>query len=67
MQGTVYIYAVIGSDGSLHNLRIVSGVSPDLNEASLAAVQQWRYEPSTCQNTPVELESVIQVNFKLSY
>ena len=67
VQGTVYIYAVIGSDGSLHNLRIVSGVSPDLNEASLAAVQQWRYEPSTCQNTPVELESVIQVNFKLSH
>ena len=67
VQGTVYIYAAIGNDGSLHNLRIVSGVSPDLNEASLAAVQQWRYEPYTCQNTPVEVESVIQVNYKLSY
>jgi TonB family protein len=67
VQGTVYIYAVIGTDGSLHNLRIVSGVSSDLNEASLAAVRQWRYEPYTCQNTPVEVESVIEVNYKLSY
>ena len=58
---------MIGNDGSLHNLRIVSGVSPDMNEASLAAVQQWRYEPYTCQNTPVEVERVIEVNYKLGY
>lgn len=64
-EGTVAIYAVIGTDGSLHDTRIVSGVSPVLNEASLDAVRQWRYQPFTCQNTPVEVESVIQVNFSL--
>jgi TonB family protein len=67
VQGTVAIYAVIGVDGSLHDLRIVSGVSPGLNKASLDAVQQWRYEPSTCQDTPVEVESVIQVDYSLRY
>lgn len=67
VQGTVYIYAVIGKDGRLHDLQIVSGVSPELNAASLAAVQQWRYEPYNCQNTPVEVESVIEVNYKLSF
>jgi len=66
VQGTVAIYAVIGTDGSLHDLRIVSGVSPGLNKASLDAVQQWRYEPNMCQDTPVEVESVIQVNYSLS-
>jgi len=67
VQGTVSIYAVIGEDGGLHDLRIVSGVSPGLNKASLDAVQRWHYEPFTCQNTPVEVESVIQVNYMLSY
>jgi len=67
VQGTVSIYVVIGIDGGLHDLRVVSGVSPGLNKSSLDAVQQWRYEPFTCQNTPVEVESVIQVNYALSY
>jgi protein TonB len=58
---------VIGIDGSLHDLRIVSGVSPGLNKASLDAVEQWRYEPYKCQDTPVEVESVIQVNYSLRY
>lgn len=64
-EGTVTIYAVIGVDGSLHDPRIISGVSPGLNRASLDAVQQWRYEPYMCQNTPVEVETVVEVNFSL--
>ena len=67
VEGTVSIYAVIGMDGSLHDLRVVSGVSPGLNKASLDAVQQWHYEPYTCQNKPVEVESLIQVNYSLRY
>ena len=63
-QGTVAIYAVIGADGSLHDPRVVSGASP-LNKASLEAVRQWRYEPFTCQNTPVDVESVIEINFSM--
>lgn len=65
VQGTVAIYAVIGADGGLHDLRVVSGVSPDLNKASLDAIQQWRYEPLVCQDTPVEDETVIQISYRL--
>jgi TonB family protein len=66
VQGTVAIYAMVGADGTLHDLRIVSGVSPGLNKASLDAVQQWRYEPCMCKDTAVEVESVIQVNYSLN-
>lgn len=66
-EGTVAIYAVIGTDGSMHNLQVVSSVSPGLDQAALDAVEQWRYEPFMCQNTPVEFESVIQVAFRLHY
>jgi TonB family protein len=66
VQGTVWIYAVVGADGVLHNLRIIAGVDPGLNSASLNAVQQWRYEPYTCDGTPVDVETVLQVNYRLS-
>jgi TonB family protein len=66
-QGTVWIYTVIGTDGVPHDPRVLSGVTAILNKASLDAVRQWRYEPYACEGTPVEVESVISVNFALSH
>jgi hypothetical protein len=40
VQGTVAIYTLIGTDGVLRELKVVSGVSPGLNQASLDAIQQ---------------------------
>jgi TonB family protein len=66
-QGTVTMYGLIGADGVPHGLRIVSGVTPGLNKASLDAVQQWRYKPYTCDGIgAVEVETLIVVNFSLS-
>ena len=66
-EGTVAIYAVIGTDGLPHELRIVSGVTPGLNRASLDAVQQWRYEPYTCNGIAIEVESVVVVTFSVNF
>jgi TonB family protein len=65
VEGTVAIYAVIAPDGTMGGLRIVSGVTPGLNKASLDAVQQWRYEPSTCHGVAIEFETVLLVNYSL--
>lgn len=62
-EGTVALYVVIGTDGLPHELRIVSGVSPGLDKASLDAVQQWRYEPYTCNGVAIEVESIVSVTF----
>ena len=67
VQGTVTMYGLIGADGVPHGLRIVSGVTPGLNKASLDAVQQWRYKPYTCDGIgAVEVETLMVVNFSLS-
>ena len=67
VEGTVTMYALIGTDGVPHGLRIVSGVTPGLNKASLDAVQQWRYKPYTCDGIgAVEVETLMVVNFSLS-
>jgi TonB family protein len=67
IQGTVGLYAVIAEDGTLSDVRVVAGVSPGLDQASLDAVKQWRYEPSLCGETAVPMETVIEVNYSLSY
>lgn len=64
-QGTVRIQAIIGRDGAIRNLQIVSG-HPLLIEAAKQAVLQWRYQPTLLNGQVVEVITEIDVNFSLS-
>jgi periplasmic protein TonB len=64
-QGTVRIQAVIGRDGSISNLQVLSG-HPLLIEAAKEAVRQWRYQPTLLNGEPVEVITEIVVNFTLA-
>lgn len=65
MQGTVHIQAIIERDGSIGNLKVLSG-PPLLINAALDAVKQWRYKPTLLNGQPVEVVTEIDVNFALS-
>jgi protein TonB len=65
IQGTVKLQAVIGKDGGIENLRVVSGHKM-LAQAALDAVKQWRYKPYYLNGEPCEVEFEINVEFKLS-
>lgn len=65
IQGTISVYAIIGKDGIPRGLRVVSGVTPGLNDSALDAIRQWGYEPATCNGVPVEYETIITVNYSL--
>ena len=65
VQGTVVLTAVIGKDGSIQNLRVLSG-HPMLTGSALEAVKQWRYKPYYLNGEPVEVETTVNVNFTLS-
>ena len=62
VEGVVRLAATIGTDGKLHNIRVLSG-HPLLSGAAVAAVQQWRYTPTRLNGNPVEAETQIDVNF----
>lgn len=64
LEGTVVLQAVIGKDGSVRNLNVVSGPSM-LTKAAMEAVKQWRYRPFALNGEPVEADTQINVNFKL--
>jgi periplasmic protein TonB len=63
--GTVKIQALIGRDGIIRNLQLVSG-PPLLVASAMEAVQQWRYQPTLLNGEPVEVITEIEVNFALS-
>ena len=62
-QGAVQIQAFINKEGSVVNLKVLSG-DPTLAHAALEAVRQWRYKPYYLDGQPVEIETQITINFK---
>src|SRR5262245_63786656 len=65
IQGQVVLQADISRDGTIQNLRLVSG-HPKIGRASIEAVKQWRYKPYYLNGEPVEVETQITVIFSLS-
>ncbi len=65
IQGTVVLQALIGRDGAIQNLHVVSG-HPLLTGAALDAVKQWRYKPYYLNGEPVEVDTTVNVIFSLS-
>ncbi|MCC7175895.1 MAG: TonB family protein [Bryobacterales bacterium] len=64
IQGTVRFTAIIGVDGRIQNLTLVSG-HPLLVPAAQAAVKEWVYQPTLLNGEPVEVVTQIDVNFTL--
>jgi protein TonB len=65
IQGTVRFQVTIGTDGAVRSLQLISG-HPLLVEAARNAVQQWVYQPTLVNATPVEVITTVDVNFALS-
>jgi len=65
IQGTVRFQAIIGPDGAVSSLQLISG-HPLLVEAAKGAVRQWVYRPTLVDGTPVEVITTVDVNFGLS-
>ena len=64
LEGAVQLQATIGRDGSISNLKTLSGDAM-LARAAQDAVKQWKYKPYYLNGEPVEIQTQITVNFKL--
>lgn len=65
VQGSVILRALIGRDGLIQDLHVVSG-PPILANAAQEAVRQWHFKPHYLGSDPVETEAKITVNFTIS-
>jgi TonB family protein len=63
--GSVVLAAIIGKDGTVENLRVVSGPEP-LQKSAVDAVRQWTYKPFLLNGNPIEIKTTITVIYTLA-
>jgi TonB family protein len=64
IQGKVVLDAVIGTDGNVMNLRVISGPQ-ELQQSALDAVRQWTYQPYLVNGEAVEVETTVNIIYTL--
>ena len=65
IQGVVVLEAIISKEGTIDNLKVITG-HPLLIQAAIDAVKQWKYKPTQLNGEPVEVVTTITVNFAFS-
>src|SRR2546422_675855 len=65
IQGVVVLEAEISKEGTIDNLKVITG-HPLLIQSAIDAVKQWRYKPTLLNNEPVPVVTTITVNFAFS-
>jgi len=64
VQGSVVLQAIIGADGIIENIHVLSGPAI-LAAAAQQAVREWRFKPVLQNGQPVETKANITVNFTI--
>jgi len=62
IQGVVRLQALIGTDGRVKNVSVLSGPAA-LQAAALENARQRQYQPTVMNGKPVEVETQISINF----
>ena len=65
-EGRVEMRAIIGTDGTIQSLQIVSG-NVLFDRSAVEAVQQWRYKPTILNGQPVEIDTYITVIYTMQH
>lgn len=65
-EGRVELHAIIGTDGTIQALQVVSG-DVWFYQSAKDAVLQWRYKPTYLNNQPVEVDTTITVIYTLGH
>jgi len=66
VQGTVTLYAVIGSDGAVSDVRVLNSADDRLDQYARQALMRWRFRPASKNGSPVPLEAVVKIPFRAS-
>lgn len=64
VQGAIMLNALVGVDGSVQEVKVISG-NPQLAQAATDAVRQWRFQPRLLRGQPARFEARIRILFLL--
>ncbi|MFZ3275718.1 MAG: energy transducer TonB [Candidatus Sulfotelmatobacter sp.] len=61
--GTVILYGVIHTDGTVGSVRVLRGVDDRLARFASDAIAKWKFEPATKNGAPVDVEATFWIPF----
>jgi TonB family protein len=64
-QGTVLCSAVVGSDGTVREIKILKPLGKGLDEKAIEVIRKWRFKPALKDGIPVAARVTIEVAFNL--
>lgn len=64
VEGVVILYAIIRSDGSVAQVKVLEGFDDRLDENARQALSGWQFVPGTRNGNPVDLEAVVRIPFR---
>ena len=59
------LQALIGTDGRVKSVEVVSPVQPEMEEEAIAAVSQWEFSPTYLNCQAIDVRMFVTVAFKL--
>jgi TonB family protein len=65
IQGRVVLQAIIGFDGRVRDLQLLSAPSASLANSAFWSASQWQYKPYLRDGEPAELDTTIEVTYSL--
>ena len=66
VRGKVYVRFVIEKDGSVSNIEVMRGVSPELDEEAIRIVAYMpKWKPQMCDGVPVRTEWMLPFHFAM--
>ncbi len=65
VEGTVTLYAVIRTDGTVVDIRVLDSLDSRLDANAVRALAGWRFRPGTKNGEAVPIEAVVQIPFRM--
>jgi TonB family protein len=63
--GSVWLDLVVTHEGHIDQVRVTRSLDPGLDEAAIAAVHLWRFQPGRLGNTPVDVAITVVMDFSI--
>ena len=63
IEGVVTLEAVVETNGSVGDVRVLKPVHPMLDESAIAALKQWKFRPGVRDGKPVRVAVEVEMSF----